>query len=255
MDAKTFRLIRELCVKFELPPDIEFTCYECYMEYFNGYFLHFEERLKQMTINTHNQTNQLIDQALDEVEKSTFLHILSLLSICAKYIDGHRGDKLITRLSKYSLDIGMPLSTQNIRSSEYNVFKLLDFNVSNTLDCAVTTNRLQHKIFYLKLQIKTSHLYNTVYKLVTKIISRNRDIIRFERLHNCCLSLLRLIYLYRKKSDEMYVFFNFFPNCFVFISNKPFIFTVCITLNKTHMATMEMRILNWQRRQCMHRQW
>lgn len=131
MDAKTFRLIRELCVKFELPPDIEFTCYECYMEYFNGYFLHFEERLKQMTINTHNQ---LIDQALDEVEKSTFLHILSLLSICAKYIDGHRGDKLITRLSKYSLDIGMPLSTQNIRSSEYTVFKLLDFNVSNTMD-------------------------------------------------------------------------------------------------------------------------
>lgn len=254
MDAKTFRLIRELCVKFELPPDIEFTCYECYMEYFNGYFLHFEERLKQMTINTHNQTNQLIDQALDEVEKSTFLHILSLLSICAKYIDGHRGDKLITRLSKYSLDIGMPLSTQNIRSSEYNVFKLLEFNVSNTLDCAVTANRLQHKIFYLKLQIKTSHLYNTVYKLVTKIISRNRDIIRFERLHNCCLSLLRLIYLYRKKSDEMYVFLTFFQTVSFLYRNKPFIFTVCITSNKTHMATMEMRILNWQRQQCMHRQ-
>lgn len=82
----------------------------------------------------------------------------------------------------------------------------------------MTANRLQHKIFYLKIQIKTSHLYNTVYKLVTKIISRNRDIIRFsfERLHNCCLSLLRLIYLYRKKSDEMYVFFKLFFKLFRF---------------------------------------
>lgn len=119
----------------------------------------------------------------------------------------------------------------------------------------MTANRLQHKIFYLKIQIKTSHLYNTVYKLVTKIISRNRDIIRFERLHNCCLSLLRLIYLYRKKSDEMYVFFKtFFQTVSFSYRNKSFIFTVCITLNKIHMATMEMRILNWQRQQCMHRQ-
>lgn len=54
-------------------------------------------------------------------------------------------------------------------------------------------------------QIKTSQLYVIVHELVTEVDRQNRDI-RFERLHARCVSLLRLIYRYRKRCDEMLVF-------------------------------------------------
>lgn len=55
-------------------------------------------------------------------------------------------------------------------------------------------------------QIKPSAMYVTVFELVSKIASRNRTFIQFDKLHESCVSLLRFIYLYRKKFDEMYVF-------------------------------------------------
>lgn len=51
-------------------------------------------------------------------------------------------------------------------------------------------------------QIKPSKLYSITMGLAEKIINPNC----FDRLHDVCVTLLRFIYLYRKRFDEMYVY-------------------------------------------------
>lgn len=43
------------------------------------------------------------------------------------------------------------------------------------------------------------------YELARKITNRNQEIIQFNHLHDTCTSILRFIYLHRRKFDEMYV--------------------------------------------------
>lgn len=78
-------------------------------------------------------TNDVIAKLLDEVEQTSLLHVLALISICAKYIDGYRTEKLIKKFSTYLASNGTPYSVSEIRNSEYMVFKCLAFNVSNKL--------------------------------------------------------------------------------------------------------------------------
>lgn len=133
MDPDTFNLIQKLCTKFQLPPDIEFTCYEAYEEYFKRYFCDLEKRFKQTTLEYNGvmkQKSHLIDRVLDEVGKTSLLHILALISICAKYVNGFRCEKLFTKLSKYLQRNGTPYSVPEIRNTEYIVFKFLEFSVS-----------------------------------------------------------------------------------------------------------------------------
>lgn len=137
MDPDTFKLIRKLCAEFELPADIEFTCYEAYVKYFNRYFAHLEKCFQKLSIGFNGglgggvgeQTSQMIDQTLDEVENTSLVHTLALISVCAKYVNGYRCEKLITRFSKYLQLNGTPFSVRDIRTHEYTVFKFLDFNV------------------------------------------------------------------------------------------------------------------------------
>lgn len=150
MDPFTAKLIRELCVEFQLTPDVEFTCYEAYPEYFKRYFSHLEKRFKQTTLEYNGaikQTTQLIDQALDEVEKTSLLHTLSLISICAKYMNGFRCEKLFLKLSKYLKKNGTPYSSEEIRNTEYIVFKHLGFNVS--VKRRTNQNKVQNQNFDL----------------------------------------------------------------------------------------------------------
>lgn len=133
MDSDTFNLIRKLCTEFQLPPDIEFTCYEAYAEYFKRYFSDLEKRFKQTTLDYNGvikQTSHLIDRTLDEVEKTSLLHTLALISICAKYVSGPRYETLFRSLNKYLQRNGTPYSPREIRITEYIVFKFLGFNVS-----------------------------------------------------------------------------------------------------------------------------
>lgn len=133
MDSDTCKLIRRLCVEFQLTPDIEFTCYEGYMVYFSRYFHDLEKRSKDTIIKyngTLEPTNECIEDLLNEAEQKTLLHILALISICAKYINGYRCEKLFNRLSKYLQSNGTPYTTQEIRTTEFVVFKFLEFNVS-----------------------------------------------------------------------------------------------------------------------------
>lgn len=91
MDPGTFKLIRKLCIEFQLTPDIEFTCYEAYMEYFKRYFHDLEKRSKETILKfngTSKSTNDCIDDLLNEVEQTSLLHTLALISICGKYING-----------------------------------------------------------------------------------------------------------------------------------------------------------------------
>lgn len=133
MDSDTFKLIRKLCIEFQLTPDIEFTCYEAYTEYVKRYFHELEKRSKG-TIRKFNgtirPTNERIDDLLNEVEQTSLLHTLALISICAKYINGYRCGKLFNSLSKYLHLNGTPYSSEEIRHTEYIVFKYLEFNVS-----------------------------------------------------------------------------------------------------------------------------
>lgn len=133
MDRDTFKLIRKLCIEFQLQPDIEFTCYEAYMEYFKGFYPDLETQFKQTTLESNGtikQTGKLLKNVLYNVESTSLLHTLALISICAKYVNGFRCEKLFNNLSKYLQLNGTPYSTQEIRSTEYIVFKLLGFNVS-----------------------------------------------------------------------------------------------------------------------------
>lgn len=146
MDPDTFKLIRKLCAEFQLSADIEFTCYVNYMEYLKRFFPDLETQFKQTTLESNGattttttpttkttkiqQTNQLIDHLLDDVEKTSLLHTLCIISICAKYVNGFRCEKLFTELSKYLHRNGTPYSISEIRHTEYIVFKLLGFNVS-----------------------------------------------------------------------------------------------------------------------------
>lgn len=59
------------------------------------------------------------------------------------------------------------------------------------------------------MQIKPSEMYSCAVELANKL-ARNHEVIQFERLHDGCVSLLRFIYLYRQRFDEMFVFFFFF---------------------------------------------
>ena len=240
MDPDTFKLIRKLCAEFQLSADIEFTCYVNYMEYLKRFFPDLETQFKQTTLGSNGatttttttmmtkttkiqQTNQLIDQVLDDVEKTSLLHTLCIISICAKYVNGFRCEKLFTDLSKYLHRNGTPYSICEIRNTEYIVFKLLGFNVSrqkwraNHVFCTpdVESRLFVHSSRLLLLlllffenwnQIKPSELYSVAIDLAVKITNRNRDlIIRFDPLHDSCVAMLRYIYLYRKKFNEMYV--------------------------------------------------
>lgn len=133
MDPDTFKLIKKLCEQFQLTPDIEFTCYEAYAEYFKRFFAYLEKRYKRTTLEycgSIKLTNQVMDEILEEVEKTSLLHTLALISVCAKYINGFRSEKLFTSLSDYLHLNGTPFSVREIRESEYTVFKFIGFNVS-----------------------------------------------------------------------------------------------------------------------------
>lgn len=156
LDVDTFKLIRDMCNEFQLTPEIEFTAYESYTVYLQRYFCDLERRVKQTTAmqcNNNNDdhsargggggsgtsrngapilgTNDVIAQLLDEVEQTSLLHILALISICAKYIDGYRSEKLIKKFSTYLSSNGTPHTVNEIRNSEYLVFKCLAFNVGS----------------------------------------------------------------------------------------------------------------------------
>lgn len=151
MDSDTFQLIQKLCNEFKLSPDIEFTCYEAYMAYFRSYFVDLQRRLQQKTMQLNGNgnanttintdiarevsvfaTNEFIDKLLHEVEQTSLLHTLALISICAKYINGFRSAQLFNHFSAYLQLNGTPYSIAEIRHSEYIVFKFVGFNVSFT---------------------------------------------------------------------------------------------------------------------------
>lgn len=162
LDLDTFKLIRDMCNEFHLAAEIEFTCYESYTVYLQRYFCDLERRVKQTTAmqcnnncsknnnndlnsgggggngnNSENDTeilatNDIIVKLLDEVEQNSLLHVLALISICAKYINGYRSEKLIKKFSTYLQSNGTPFTVNELRNSEYNVFKCLAFNVSKS---------------------------------------------------------------------------------------------------------------------------
>ncbi|XP_031622798.1 uncharacterized protein LOC116340448 isoform X2 [Contarinia nasturtii] len=195
MEKDTLNLIGKLCTELQLTPDIEFTCYQAHAEYCKRYF---EKRFKQTTFEYNgaiNQTNELMQssQELDEVEKTTLLHTLALISICAKYVNGFRSEKLFVKLTQYLENNGTPCSSREFRNTEYIVFKYLEFN------------------------IKPSELYAEAIELARKISKKHCDLVQYNSLHDSCVNLLRKIYHYRKDFDEILHYveentYNYFGN-------------------------------------------
>lgn len=155
MDPDTFKLIQKFCKEFKLAPEIEFTCYEAYEEYFRCYFTKLSAQIKQTTLKYNSDirhTTNIIGEALNKIEKTSLLHTLALVSICAKYINGHRCETLFPHLSKYLQFNGTPYSTDEIRQTEYIVFKFLGFNVSN-LELLIGIDFLFWPIFFTKIRL------------------------------------------------------------------------------------------------------
>lgn len=148
LDLDTYKLIRDMCNEFHLTADIEFTCYESYTQYLPQYFCELNRRVKRTAAMESNNncssdhdksnrnsdnilaTNAIIDKILDELEKTSLLHVLALISICAKYINGYRSENLVKSFVKYLESNGTPYTVNELRNSEYLVFKCLTFNVS-----------------------------------------------------------------------------------------------------------------------------
>lgn len=131
MDTEILKLIRKLCTELQLTADVEFTCYQAHTEYCKN---HYEKRFIQTTFNYNGeirQTNRFnqTSQELDDVEKTTLLHTLALISICTKYVNGKRPDHLFVKLAKYLQINGTPYTVQEFRNTEFIVFKHLQFNV------------------------------------------------------------------------------------------------------------------------------
>lgn len=131
LDSNTFKLIRNLCRKFKIPPEIEFTCYDSYKVYFQHYYGELNKDYKQILIErTCIDANKLRNSVLDKIEKTALLHILTLISICTKYILGPNAKALFYQVGKYLHLNGIYFGRFEILNAEYNVFRYLQFKVS-----------------------------------------------------------------------------------------------------------------------------
>lgn len=137
MDSSTFKIIRDFCLRFSIPADIEFTCYDTYTTYFQHYYDELNKKYKRLTNRPSSSVSNPIEYILNEIENTTLLHILTLILIVAKFILGPRIGNLFSNVQDYLNKNGTPISRSGLLNTEYAVFRHLRFNVSLEIDFSV----------------------------------------------------------------------------------------------------------------------
>lgn len=130
MNSSTFKIIRDFCLKFKIPADIEFTCYDAYKTYFQRYYDELNKKYKRITAQQSSSISNPIDYILNEIEDTTLLHILTLILIVGKFILGPKAGNLFTHVQDYLNRNGTPINRTRLLNTEYTVFRHLRFNVS-----------------------------------------------------------------------------------------------------------------------------
>lgn len=170
LDTYTFAFIRDFCVRFNVPPEVEFTCYDVYPIYFEHYQGEISAKYRQQAIQRNcSEANDLIAQMREHIEKSTMLHMLTIISICSKYIMGPRAFAItqeIKKCLKYADEA--VVDKLDIVRAEFCVFRNLQFKVKNigvlsmvaNDDFSTSNSGLKKCVFVLHMLISDSVFAN-----------------------------------------------------------------------------------------------
>lgn len=139
IDPDTMDLIRDLCARLNLPAEVEFTCYDMYPIYFRHYHTELDEKIQRKLIG-RNRTEQhsILREMAKHVERTALLHILAIISICAKFLLGPRSFGLVRRLrecvTEAKRDVeAVTVSHAAFMNAEFFVLRHLKFQVSLTI--------------------------------------------------------------------------------------------------------------------------
>lgn len=138
IDPHTLVLFRDLCARFNLPAEVEFTCYDVYPVYFGRYHAELEAKYRQQAQGrSRAEAQTLIRQMARSIENTSLVHSLTIMSICAKFLLGPRAFGLVRGmkkcLDKFTANTGnemAPVSHMDFMSAEFIVFRCLDFKVN-----------------------------------------------------------------------------------------------------------------------------
>lgn len=131
MHSESFDFIRKFCATFNLGPDIEFTCYEVYPNYFQRYFNELSQACKQVVHTCHsNESNRMVEILYKTIGDEFTLNTSTLIAICTKYIDGIRGQNLFKSIPKFLVKMGCLYDISQVLAAEFIVFRCLNFHVS-----------------------------------------------------------------------------------------------------------------------------
>lgn len=133
MHSESFDFIRKFCATFHLGPDIEFTCYEVYPNYFQRYFNELSQACKQV-VHSHtchlSESNRMVEILYKTIGDEFTLNTSILIAICTKYIDGIRGQNLFKAIPKFLMNMGCSYGTSQVLAAEFIIFRCLNFHVS-----------------------------------------------------------------------------------------------------------------------------
>lgn len=131
LKTEMYDLINRLCEHFDLSAEIEFMCMDSFELYLDNLFEQLYREYDQKLNFERNTVDIAIEQTLYIVEKECLLRLVSLISICAKYIDGYRWRATYRLLPDLLCKNGTPYTYKDICRTEYNVFKCLNFTVNH----------------------------------------------------------------------------------------------------------------------------
>lgn len=126
MHSESIDFIRKFCSTFQLGPEIEFTCYEVYPNYFQRYF---NELRNSCHFCSSNETNHMVEILYKTIGDEFTLNTSILIAICTKYIDGIQGQNLFKAIPKFLVNMGCPSDISQVLTSEFIVFRCLNFHV------------------------------------------------------------------------------------------------------------------------------
>lgn len=126
-------LVSKLCAELELSPEIEFTCLDSFDYFFVNHFNELKEKIEEH-LQSESEKEPLTESEMwtnmgNLVQRQTFLRILSVLSVCAKFVDS-RKDIGINNIQTLLGAAKCSYDSEAIKNSEYRIFRNMGFTVS-----------------------------------------------------------------------------------------------------------------------------
>lgn len=143
-----FDLIITLCAHLNISPEIEFTCMDSFETYYKNLVIELDKSVhEQFKKELHRCTdeskkmenmNRIINEIYEKTNEDSLLRILSLISICAKFVDGYHSWNILKAIPNLLRRNRTLYTSLEIRKAEYQVFRNLGFIVSFCLFFCIT---------------------------------------------------------------------------------------------------------------------